>query len=166
MQIYISRDQQQLGPYTVAEARSRIITGQLLGSDLAWHEGLAEWVTLSEILSKQGQPIKTPQTTPLPFSGFAAASFVACIIGGVCWPILLIIAAVMSDKMQKDELVAGVIGLFLILGLVMNILGTIGGILAVIKPCRNRWMGIVGIIFNVLEFLTVFVLFIIGLLSK
>jgi len=166
MQIYINREQQQLGPYTVTEARSRVITAQLLGSDLAWHEGLPEWVTLSEILSKQGQPVKAPQTTPLPFSGFGAASFVACIIGGVCWPVLLIIAAVMSDKMQKDELAAGIIGLFLILGLVMNILGTIGGILAVVRPCRNRWMGIVGIIFNVLEFLTVFILFIIGLVTK
>src|SRR5262245_13462242 len=150
MQIYISREQQQLGPYTVAEARSRIITGQLLGSDLAWHQGLAEWVTLSEILSKQGQPVKGPPTTTLLFSNYGVASFVACIIGGVCWPILLIIAAVMSDKMEKDELAAGIIGLFLILGLVTNILGTIGGILAVVKPCRNRWMGIVGIIFNVL----------------
>src|SRR5215831_17854411 len=64
MQIYISREQQQLGPYTVAEARSRIITGQLLGSDLAWHEGLPEWVTLSEILSKQGLPLNSPLMAP------------------------------------------------------------------------------------------------------
>ena len=68
--------------------------------------------------------------------------------------------------METDELMAGIIGLFLIVGLVMNILGTIGGILAVVKPCINRWMGIVGIIFNVLEFLTVFILFIIGIVTK
>ena len=74
MHIYISREQQQLGPYTIAEARSRIISGQLLGSDLAWHEGVTEWVTLSEILSKQGQPVKATQAARLSFSGFGAAS--------------------------------------------------------------------------------------------
>jgi MFS family permease len=166
MQIYISREQQQIGPYTVAEARSRIIGGQLLGSDLAWHEGLAEWVTLSEILSRQLPPANAPRITPVAFSGYAVASFIASITGAVCWPILLIIAAMMSDKMQKDELVAGAIGFFMIAGLVVNILGTIAGILAVVNPCRNRWMGIVGIIFNVIEFLGVFTLLLIGIMSK
>lgn len=49
MEIYINRDGEQHGPYTLEDARAHLAAGQLQAEDLAWHEGLAEWTTLGEL---------------------------------------------------------------------------------------------------------------------
>jgi len=51
MDIFISRDGQQYGPYSPTDCRSHFASGQLLQDDLAWHEGLNEWKSLSLVLS-------------------------------------------------------------------------------------------------------------------
>ncbi len=50
MDIFISRDGQQYGPYSETDCRSHLASGQLLQDDLAWHEGLSEWKPLSAVL--------------------------------------------------------------------------------------------------------------------
>jgi uncharacterized membrane protein len=45
--IFISRNREQLGQFTEQEVRSGLVTGQFLGTDLAWKEGMAEWQLLS-----------------------------------------------------------------------------------------------------------------------
>jgi len=50
MQITISRNGQQFGPYTEEQARAYVQQGQLQASDLAWTEGQSGWVPLSTLL--------------------------------------------------------------------------------------------------------------------
>ena len=49
MQIFISRDGEQAGPYSVEEINACLKDGTLLPSDLACQEGMEEWVPLSEM---------------------------------------------------------------------------------------------------------------------
>ena len=49
MEIFIHRNGQDLGPYSPREIRDRIAAGQLFRTDLAWYEGAADWMPLSEV---------------------------------------------------------------------------------------------------------------------
>ena len=49
MQIYISRDGEQNGPYSIEDVNTYLKDGTLLPTDLACQEGLDEWVPLDEI---------------------------------------------------------------------------------------------------------------------
>lgn len=43
MQVYISRGVQRFGPFNLSEVQARLDAGQILPTDLAWHEGLGGW---------------------------------------------------------------------------------------------------------------------------
>lgn len=49
MKIFISRDGERTGPYSVKEINARLKDGTILPSDLACQEGMEEWVPLSEM---------------------------------------------------------------------------------------------------------------------
>ena len=49
MQVYISRNGDEFGPYTIEDVRTDLTSGCLLRSDLARLEGETEWVTLSTL---------------------------------------------------------------------------------------------------------------------
>lgn len=49
MEIYISRDGQQLGPYSPSDVKQYLKDGSLKRDDLAWCEGCAEWMPLVKI---------------------------------------------------------------------------------------------------------------------
>jgi hypothetical protein len=49
MQIYISRDGQQNGPYGIEDVNAYLENGTLLPTDLACQDGMTEWVPLSQI---------------------------------------------------------------------------------------------------------------------
>jgi len=49
MEIYISRDGVQHGPYSVEEVNDRLASGEVSLDDLAWHEGAAEWLPLRQL---------------------------------------------------------------------------------------------------------------------
>ncbi len=49
MQIYISRDGEQNGPYSIEDVNTYLKDGTLLPTDLACQEGMDEWVPLGEI---------------------------------------------------------------------------------------------------------------------
>ena len=58
MQIFISRDGEQAGPYSVEDINACLKDGTLLPSDLACQEGMEEWVPLSEMeISELNVPI-------------------------------------------------------------------------------------------------------------
>lgn len=61
MNIHITRDGQEYGPYGLEETRNLFQAGQLLASDLAWHDGLEGWTTLGELLAVSGG---TPPPVP------------------------------------------------------------------------------------------------------
>jgi len=48
--IHIDRGGQRFGPYTETETRQYLANGQLLQSDLAWKEGMEDWVPLTMLL--------------------------------------------------------------------------------------------------------------------
>ena len=71
MQIYLARNNQQAGPYTLEQLNQMLTSQQVLLTDLVWHEGMTEWKALGELT--QGklvyQPIgynpAPPEPTPI-----------------------------------------------------------------------------------------------------
>ncbi|KAF7276088.1 hypothetical protein GWI33_010933, partial [Rhynchophorus ferrugineus] len=49
MQIYLARNNQQAGPYTVEQLNQMLANQQVLLTDLIWHEGMSEWKPLGEV---------------------------------------------------------------------------------------------------------------------
>lgn len=68
MQIYLARNNQQAGPYTIEQLNQMLASQQVLLTDLAWHQGMTEWKALGELT--QGQLVYTPigyiAPTPMP----------------------------------------------------------------------------------------------------
>jgi len=50
MRIFIYKDQQQLGPFTVEEALAKERSGEISKADRAWAAGQSEWVVLGDLL--------------------------------------------------------------------------------------------------------------------
>ena len=59
MQIHVNRGGEQLGPYSIEEVKSHLANGTLLPTDLAWQDGMTDWVPIN---STWGQPHKPPAT--------------------------------------------------------------------------------------------------------
>lgn len=53
VQIYISRNDQRMGPYTYEEVQSHLAQGSLLPTDFAYYDGLEGWVKLSTICPQE-----------------------------------------------------------------------------------------------------------------
>ena len=53
MQIFIAKNDQQLGPFGVAEIEQKLASRDILISDLGWTEGEDDWVPLSSLLLKR-----------------------------------------------------------------------------------------------------------------
>jgi len=51
MAFYIHRDGEQFGPYNDSDAQQHISEGTLSPHDLAWRDGLTEWVPLSQLVA-------------------------------------------------------------------------------------------------------------------
>lgn len=49
MQIYLARNNQQAGPYTVEQINQMLQSQQVLLTDLAWYQGMPEWKALGEL---------------------------------------------------------------------------------------------------------------------
>ena len=58
MQIYLARNNQQAGPYSLEQVNQMLASQQVLLTDLAWHAGMAEWKTLGELT--QGKLVYEP----------------------------------------------------------------------------------------------------------
>ena len=67
MQIYLARDNQQAGPYTLEQLNQMLASQQVMLTDLAWHQGIPEWKALGELT--KGKLVYEPvgYTTPTPF---------------------------------------------------------------------------------------------------
>src|SRR3977135_690752 len=49
MQIYVGKNGQQLGPFSIEEVNRKLADGSFAASDLAWYEGAAGWAPLSSV---------------------------------------------------------------------------------------------------------------------
>ena len=52
MNIFVSKNGKQHGPFNADQVRHELKIGAFLASDYAWHEGLTEWVPLHSIFSR------------------------------------------------------------------------------------------------------------------
>ena len=49
MLIHIQRDGHQFGPYTLEDLNQYLVDGSLLPSDLAWYEGVSDWIPMNQV---------------------------------------------------------------------------------------------------------------------
>lgn len=69
MQIYLARNNEQAGPYSLEQVNQMLASGQVVLTDLAWHEGMSEWQPLGNLTNGQlvYQPSGSPfQSQPVP----------------------------------------------------------------------------------------------------
>lgn len=64
MEILVSRDGEQFGPYGPNDARKYLAAGRLQADDWAWHQGADGWISLKELLASI--PPEVPALPPLP----------------------------------------------------------------------------------------------------
>ena len=77
MEIHIDRAGQRYGPYPLDQIESMLSQGQLLGSDMAWHEGMSDWKPLEHVV---GAGFSTSVQSKV--DGFSASIGGAWTIGG------------------------------------------------------------------------------------
>jgi ribosome biogenesis GTPase A len=65
MELHILRDGEQLGPFSLSDARQHFADGALLCTDLARHEGLISWAPINQILYEP-LPVAPPPLAPPP----------------------------------------------------------------------------------------------------
>ncbi|MDP7011183.1 MAG: PQQ-binding-like beta-propeller repeat protein, partial [Verrucomicrobiota bacterium] len=65
MQIHITRGEDSSGPFTLEQVKDYLAEGILLSDDLAWHEGLDNWVSLGELVAPPAAPLP-PEPLPAP----------------------------------------------------------------------------------------------------
>ncbi len=49
MMIHITRDGQEFGPYTPEQVQEYLASGNLVATDMAWHEGAADWYPITQV---------------------------------------------------------------------------------------------------------------------
>jgi hypothetical protein len=77
MEIYITRNDEQFGPYSRDEVTSYLEDGSLTPADLAWHEEQADWKPLGELVAvpaTTGKIIRIEQMPPAPVEDVPLAS--------------------------------------------------------------------------------------------
>ncbi len=53
MQIYLARNNVQAGPYTLEQVNNMLASGEVILTDLAWHENMPQWQPLGELTGGQ-----------------------------------------------------------------------------------------------------------------
>jgi len=64
MQIYIARDGQPAGPFSLEEINRQLVAGTLSLSDQAWYEGAAGWAPLSTVPGVSGSTTAPAAVVP------------------------------------------------------------------------------------------------------
>ena len=57
MRIFITRNGQQLGPYTLDQIQGQVNAGTLEATDWAWYEGITDWVPVNHIPGFNNAPM-------------------------------------------------------------------------------------------------------------
>ena len=83
MMIHISREGQQFGPYSLDEVNTYLADGSLLPTDMAWFEGAAEWMAITQIpgVASAATPVVTPKGKGKPALILGAVVVVMVITG-------------------------------------------------------------------------------------
>jgi len=65
MEIHISRNGQRFGPYSLPEVQAGLDAGNIVETDLAWHDGAPDWVPVSQVAGLS-IPVRHPSPPPPP----------------------------------------------------------------------------------------------------
>jgi hypothetical protein len=88
MQIYITKNGERLGPYTLQEAQNLVGAGSISATDFAWYEGLADWIPLTQVpgfTMPAGVPLAPPQPAKRP-----VLVWIICLLIFCCSPFSLL----------------------------------------------------------------------------
>jgi hypothetical protein len=68
MEIYVGKNGQQLGPFSLEEVNRKLADGTFAASDLAWYEGAAAWAPLSTVAGvvSPSPAAPSPAAAPVP----------------------------------------------------------------------------------------------------
>lgn len=113
VQIYVFHNGQQMAPLPVEEVLKRLKAGELFPNDLAWHEGLPNWVPLSEIKEIQIPPgsalippvIDQGPTEPRVWTVFA--SYVLTLGIFLLSTIILVVVAILVSGGNPSQMKSG-----------------------------------------------------------
>ena len=73
MEIYLQQGEEQTGPHREDEVCAMVSSGQTTRSDLAWREGLPDWLPLEQVVSLPARPAPPPlpKSAPRPPTGLS-----------------------------------------------------------------------------------------------
>lgn len=74
MEIFVGKNGQQLGPFTLEEVNRKLADGTFAASDLAWYEGAAAWAPLSSVTGVVIPPGAAAAPAPAPKPAPVAAA--------------------------------------------------------------------------------------------
>ncbi len=127
--IYVVRGTEQAGPFTDAEIRAQLASGELTGDSMVWWDGLPEWTALSKtplasppVGIAPAAPIPAP--APGPIAAPAPAEFgartpktsvlaIVSLVTGIagfptilCWPVALMLdlAAIITGHIARSQI--------------------------------------------------------------
>ncbi|MEY2529509.1 MAG: domain 2 [Verrucomicrobiota bacterium] len=66
MQIFVGKNGQQLGPFSLEEVNRKLAEGTFAATDLAWYEGAAGWAPLSSVAGVTIPPAAAAAPAPVP----------------------------------------------------------------------------------------------------
>ena len=71
MEIYLQKSEERVGPYSADEVCAMVSSGQTMRSDLAWREGMLDWLPLEQVVSLPARPAPPPlpKGPPRPLAG-------------------------------------------------------------------------------------------------
>ncbi len=152
MQYHIGRSGQQLGQFTEEGIRQGFSTGQFLGSDLVWREGMPQWRPLTEVF---GFAAAAALSEPMVSQGGAMTPYVHPQQGAVPYQHAGI-GIMPTSGMAIGSLIVGIISLVSFLacpvGLVLGVPGIICGHMSLAEIKRSggqlqgKGMAIAGLI--------------------
>lgn len=73
MNILVAKNGSQLGPFSEKDVRAKLASGEFSPTDYAWHEGMASWAPLSQLLGNAPGTL-SPSTPPAPVNAPAPYS--------------------------------------------------------------------------------------------
>ena len=109
MKIYIHKNDQKLGPFYNSQIQEALTSGEICLEDLAWIEGLTEWVRLGDLLQKPQKITAPVQARPTAKANFIHQS----ISGGEITPSMV---AKKNEPLSIWALVLGIVSLISCLG--------------------------------------------------
>ena len=113
MQIFISRNNQRHGPYSLDDIQAYLASGHLHGNDLAWYEGVQGWIPLNQVpgvVTPQSRvPPPPPQIAPMNQTAVPVkkpvTTFQKAVLGtfGVLFLIGMVGSSIDSYKQEQKE---------------------------------------------------------------